>query len=57
MFKVNKRIIRTNSGVFTYFTQFSSVSIVDSEQGNVSWVSFFIVNNKNIGLMADCGSS
>ena len=57
MFKVNNRIIRTKSGVFTYFTQFSSVSIVDSEQGNVSWVSFFIVNNKNIGLMADCGSS
>ena len=34
MFNVNNKDIRTNS----FFTSFSSVSIVDFEQVNVCWV-------------------
>ena len=39
MFKVNNKNTRatTNDDVVTYFTHFSSISIVDFEQVNVSW--------------------
>ena len=36
MFKVNNNNTRTTS--MTYFTSFSSVSFIDFEQVNVSWV-------------------
>ena len=36
MFKVNNNNTRTTS--MTYFTPFSSVSFIDFEQVNVSWV-------------------
>ena len=40
MFKINNKYTRTYehvSHLWAYFTTFSSVSIVDFEQGNLSW--------------------
>ena len=42
MFEVNNKI---TSLLWTYFTPFSSVSVVDFEQVNVSWVSNFLARS------------
>ena len=48
MFKVNNKNTRMTS--LTYFTTFSSVSVVDFEQVNVSWVlnDILIVADKDL---------